>query len=587
MALLRRLRDPLGQDLAATASFVLLAGWVTSRLWRNPAHGLAANRMDQALFEWMLAHGARVVTEFVNPFVSYQMNVPDGVNLMANTSVLAISLPLAPVTLLFGPHVAFTVFLTAALIATAVSWYAVLSRHLVSSRFAAWIGALVAAFGPSMVSHANGHPNIVSQFVVPLIIWRVLRLRESGRWLRDGLVLGLLVVWQAFINLEILLMTAVGLGVFVVVAALLRPDYRRSVRSYAAGLGVAAVVAGCILAYPLYVLFFGPQAYHGLSANIRAYGADLASFFAFSRESVAGSIQPPRRLAQNPSEENAFFGLPLVVLVAAVVWWLRREAVVAALAVTGLLFAVLSLGPTIRLRGRNTGVPSPWALLDELPVLDSVVPTRWALAATPIVGLLLAIGCDRAARLTRENPAAKRPIRYVTATVLAMALLPIAPTALPTRRLAPTPEFITSGAWRQYADPDRSVVPLPLPASSYPDPLRWSAETGLDLRIPRGYFLGPNDDPAKPGDRRAIFSAPWRPTARFFDTIRRTGEIPEITPQRRAEAVEDLRYWRAAVVILAPGPRADAYRRAMTDLSGLQPTSIGGVWVWDVRPLVG
>lgn len=585
MASLRRLRSPLGPDIVAAASFVVLAFWVTGRLWRDPAHGLSANRSDQALFEWMLAHGARVVTDFVNPFVSYQMNVPDGVNLMANTSVLAVSLPLAPVTLAFGPRAAFAVFLTAALIATALSWYLVLSRHLVSSRFAAWIGALVAAFAPGMVSHANGHPNIVSQFVVPLIVWRVLRLREPGRWLRDGLILGLLVVWQAFINLESLLMTAVGLGVFVAVAALLRHDLRRHARSYAAGLSVAAGVAGVVLAYPLYVLFFGPQAYHGLSDSIRAYGADLASFFAFSRESVAGSLQPPRGLAQNPSEENAFFGLPLVVLVVAVVLWLRREAAVVALAVTGLLFAVLSLGPTVTVRGRDTGVPSLWALLDELPVLDSVVPTRWALAATPIVGLLLALGCDRALRLAREKPESARAVRRVLVTVLAMALIPLAPTPLPTQRLAPTPDFITSGAWRQYAEPDRSVVPLPLPASTYPDPLRWSAQTGLDLRIPRGYFLGPRNGSA--GDRSAIFSAPWRPTASFFDMIRRTGEVPEITPRRRAEAVEDLRYWRAAVVILAPGEHADAFRRAMTELTGLQPSFTGGVWLWDVRPLVG
>jgi hypothetical protein len=583
MASRRRLASRLGQDIGAVLCFVAVACWVTARLWRDTDQVLRANRMDQALFEWMLAHGARVVTEFVNPFFSHQMNVPDGVNLMANTSVLAVSIPLAPVTLAFGPQAAFKVFLTAGLIATAVSWYLVLSRHLVASRFAAWVGALFAAFAPSMVSHANGHPNIVAQFVVPLIIWRALRLREPGRWLRNGLILGLLIVWQAFINLEILLMTAVGLGVFVAVVALLRPNYRRHVGSFLAGLVVAAAVALLALAYPLHVLFFGPQAYHGLSDNIRAYGADVASFFAFSRESVTGSIQPPRGLAQNASEENAFFGLPLVVLVAAVVWWLRRQAVVVALAVTGLLFAVLSLGPTIRIRGRDTGIPSVWSLLDELPVLDSVVPTRWAMATTPVVAVLLALGCDHAARLARSDAA--RPVRYATGTLLAVALLPLAPTPLPTVRLAPTPEFVTSGEWRRYVEPDRSVVTLPMPASTYPDPLRWSARTGLDMPIARGYFLGPNDDPASGGS--AIFSAPWRPTARFFDTIRRTGEVPEITEQQRAEAIEDFRHWRAGAVVLGQVKHADAYRRAMTELTGISPTFTGGVWVWDVRPLVG
>ena len=87
----------------------------------------------------MLAHGARVLTDGVYPFFSDRMNYPDGVNMMANTSVLAVSLPMTPITLLFGPHVAFNVFLTLALAVTGISWYLVLSRMFVSSRLAAWV----------------------------------------------------------------------------------------------------------------------------------------------------------------------------------------------------------------------------------------------------------------------------------------------------------------------------------------------------------------------------------------------------------------------------------------------------------------
>ena len=70
-----------------------------------------------------------------------------------------------------------------------------------------------------MVSHANGHINFVAQFVVPFIVWQVLRLREPGRAVRGGVILGLLVVLQVFINEEILLFTALTLGVFVLAYA--------------------------------------------------------------------------------------------------------------------------------------------------------------------------------------------------------------------------------------------------------------------------------------------------------------------------------------------------------------------------------
>ncbi|MDG4794600.1 hypothetical protein [Micromonospora sp. WMMD1082] len=554
-------------------------------MWWNPSHGIRDNPTDMAQFEWMMAHGARVVTEFAYPFSSDRMNVPESVNLVANTSVLSVSLPMTPVTLLFGTRAAFLVFLTLGMIATAAAWYFVLSRVLIGSRGPAWLGATFCAYAPAMISHANAHPNIVSQFVVPLIIWRTVRLAEAGRWLRNGLLLALVIVWQAFLNLEILLMTAIGLAAVVVAVVIGRPALRARTRPFLAGLGVAAVVSAVLLAYPLYVQFFGPGAYHGLSWLIRGYSTDLASFFAYARESVAGDARSAAGLAKNPTEENAFFGWPLVILVLALVWWLRRNAVVIGLAGLGLLFAVLSLGREIRFNRRGTGIPGPWALLEDLPVLHSVVPTRWALAITPIIGLLLAYGAERVRELAARHPQRRSQIRFATVTVLAMALVPVLPTPLPTKRLEPTPEFVTSGAWRPYLTGGRSVVTLPLPDTDYAAPLRWSARTRLEMPIARGYFLGPDTRLGK--DRVALFTAPPRATSSFFGTIRRTGEVPPITERTRREAVADLRYWRAGVVILGPHERADALRTGMTGLTGIEPTYAGGVWVWDVRPLTG
>ncbi|MFE9203860.1 hypothetical protein [Micromonospora sp. NPDC007230] len=572
-------------DAAAVLSFVLLAFWVTARFWLNPAHGVRDNRTDQAQFEWMMAHGARVVTDFAYPFTSGRMNVPDGVNLMANTSVLSVSLPMTPITLLFGPRTSFLVFLTVGLLATGVAWYFVLSRVLIGARGPAWLGAGFCAFAPAMVSHANAHPNIVSQFVVPLIIWRTLRLTDPGRWLRNGVLLGLVIVWQAFLNLEILLMTAIGLGVVVVALALGRPHLRRSARTFWAGLGVAAAVAVVLLAYPLYVQFFGPGAYEGLSRLIRGYRTDLASFVAWSRESVAGDARTSARLVKNATEENAFFGWPLAVLVVALVWWLRRNVVVLGLAAVGVIFAAFSLGREVRFDGRDTGIPGPWAVLEKLPVLHSVVPTRWSLALTPIVGILLALGADHVRRVARRHPAARPQIRFATATVLTMALLPILPTPLPSVRLNPTPDFVKTGAWRPYVAGGHSVVTLPLPDTDYADPLRWSAETRLGMPLARGYFLYPDTRPD--GHRVALFSAPPRPTSSFFSTIRRTDGVPPISPADRMAALEDLRYWRAGAVILDPRLRqAGALREGMIALTGIQPVSTGGVWLWDVRPLV-
>jgi len=83
-----------------------------------------------------------------------------------------------------------------------------------------------------------------------------------------------------------------------------------------------------------------------------------------------------------------------------------------------------------------------------------------------------------------------------------------------------------------------------------------------------------------------MYDAPPRATAKFWDAIARTGKVPEVRPTDRTAARADLRYWRASVVVLTPGqPYADELRRATSDLLDTQPRWVGGVWVWDVRPL--
>ena len=497
--------------------------------------------------------------------------------MMANTSVLGISIPLAPLTVAIGPHATFNVFLTGALVATAASWYLVLSRPLRLARPAAWVGALFCAFAPGMISQANGHPNIVAQFLVPVIIWRTLKLREEGRWLRNGLLLAVPIVWQAFINLEILFMTAVGLLVFVAVVAALSRDARRAWRPFLAGLAVAGGVGLVVLAYPIWYHFRGPQAYLGLPDNVRNFGTDVAAYSAFARQSLAGDADVAKRLAQNPSEENAFFGWPVLVLAGLVVVACIRRAYVVGLLVAGLVLAAFSLGPKVKVNGELTDLPSVWGWVTDLPLLNAVVPTRWALATIPVVGLLLAIGLDRALEFAAPRPSAGIAIRIATAVVFAAALLPIVPTTLPSTSLEAAPGFVASGAWREYTADGRSIMFVPVVSSVAPDPLRWSAATRNDLRFTQGYFLGPNDT-----DGKATFTAPRRPTTTFLSLVRAKKPAP-VTPSLQAQAIEDLRFWRAGAVVLVPGDDAARYRAALTSLYGFAPREVGGVWVWDTR----
>jgi hypothetical protein len=578
----RWLRSP---HLLAVVMYVLTAGAVTERVWFYlDTYIMAGNQQDQGFFEWALANAVRVVTGPHNPFFTDQLNVPDGVNMIANTSAYGLTIPLIPITMLFGPHVSFAVMITVGLAATATAWYWFFAKHVVRSKLAAFVGGAFCGFAPGMISQANAHPNLVAQFVLPLILSRLLVLREPGRVLRNGVILGLLITYQAFLNEELLFVLAMAVGLFLIVWAANRwPEAKRSAPTFLRGLGVAALVSAVLLAYPIYMQFFGPQTYHGLSATARYFGADLLSYTSFSGTSLAGDPQAASRLAQNSAEQNSFFGWPLMAFSVLTVVLMWRRLAIRAATVVGVVFAVLSLGPVLLIhRVPHRGITTPYGILYHLPIFDSVITTRLALVVIPVIGMLLALWMDLALAY-RGTAETGRWLRLVAVGIVVAVLLPVAPTRLAVVARNPTPAFITKGDWRTYVTPGHTLVAVPLPSHiEAMDGMQWAASAGIGFAVPAGYFLGP--DPRKP-DRPGMFGPPARHTADLLAKVAKTGKVPTITSSDRARAVEDLRYWRAAVVVLAPRKNADPLRAATTDLLGFAPTWIDGAWVWDVRAL--
>ena len=567
---------PTRQDLIVFAVYAVGACYVLQRLIPDPRGRVQENVPDQTLFEWMLGWGSRVVTDQLFPFVTSRLNAPVGVNMMANTSVLGISLPLTPLTLLFGSAASYLIFSLVALAGTAAAWYYVLSRHVVRHRVAAAVGGGLAGFSPAMISHSYGHPNIAAQFLVPFIVWRTVKLCEPHRWLRNGLVLALLVMWQTFINEEVLLVAAVGLLVFVVSYVLMRPSVlRRGAWPFLAGGVLATVIAGAVLAYPLHVEFHGQQ--HGQGANTsgpRPYASDLLAFVGFSHDSLAGH-HTVLKLAQNVSEQSSFYGWPLLLVLLGGLVLMRRSRVYWSALIVALVLAALSLGGRINVNGRETNVPGPWTLLADLPIFRQVVPTRVAVALAPVLAVMLALALDRVLALTARNPF--HPLRLLGLGLVVASLVPIAPVPIAVRDRPPVPAFIASGTWQRYVDERHSMVGVPSASVGNLEAMRWAAISRVGYAIPGGYYLGPD----------GAFGAPARPTTSLLDLVAATGNVPKITDKEIADARTDLRFWRAAIVVIVPGSQTEAVKRTVTDLLDFEPTFVGGVWLWDVRGKLG
>ncbi|MFI7589958.1 hypothetical protein [Micromonospora sp. NPDC049359] len=572
-------------DLLVALVWVALAGWLTHGLWPDPGgRTLALNPEDQTLYEWFLAVDARALLGDFH-LLTDRLNAPDGVNLMANTTIIALGVLCAPVTLLFGAPTSFALLAAANLAGTALAWYLLFHRTMRVRRLAAALGGGLCGFGPGMVSQTNSHLHMTAQWLVPVIVWLVVRLlrasdpgegrgRPTGpdrrQMISSAAGLAVAVTAQVFIGEEVLFLSAVTLLVMAIAYALAdRNLARRALPGFAGGLAIAAGLAMLVLGYPLWFQFAGPQGVADGMFSPAYFSADLSSWWAVSPLSVAGSDEASR-LTTGPAEYNTFLGWPLLLVTAVCAIWAGRRRLVLACVAAALVMGALSLGPEVVLGGTRTALPGPYALLSGLPVVDGALPMRFGLALLPIVATVLALAVDRALASTG------RARRLVPLAVVA-ALLPIFPTPLPTAGRPALPEFVTGGHWRQCVEPGGVLVPVPLPTPKEPWPMRWAAAANAGFGLPEGFFIGPY---GRGGT--AAMGTFKQPTSALLADVARRGDQPAIGDEQRRQAAKDADFWGASCVALTDdAPHADSLRATLEQLYG-PATRIADAWIWRV-----
>ncbi|WP_369234359.1 dolichyl-phosphate beta-glucosyltransferase [Streptomyces sp. R21] len=571
---LLKIRSVRPADVLAATLFLLMAVALYSGRWAGPGHRyLPDSLQDQNQWEWFFAVTADNVRHLHNPLFTTLQGFPDGVNLMANTVMLGLSVPFAPITLLFGPAISLTLVMTLGLAATAAAWYWLIVKRVVRHRVAAFFGAALAAFAPPMVSHANAHPNFMILFMVPLIIDRALRLCAGTRVVRDGIVLGLMAAYQVFLGEEPLLLASMGMGLFALGYGVVRRDVaKESWRPLLNGLAIAGAVCLPLILLPLYWQFAGPQSYKSVLHGDNAGNSPLALLSFAERSLVAGNAETANALSLNPTEQNAFYGWPLAVFAFAVVIRLWEQALVKALAFTTLAAAVLSLGPRFRIPLTDAVLPGPWALLAHKPLFESVIEGRVAMICAPALGMLVAIAIERLGRVRGLGT------QYVGFVAVAAALIPLVPAPLKTVDRVDVPAFIADGTWQTYIGEGESLVPVPLPDPGNAEALHWQTAANLGFRLPGGYFNGPYGK-----DRIGIYGAAPRFTSNLLRDIRYTGRAPVIGKNWQAQAKRDFAFWKAGALVLAPGANDTLLRRSVDKLVGRPGKWVDGVWVWDLH----
>jgi hypothetical protein len=566
----RAVRSPaLGMLLV----FLALAVWHFRLTWAAPREATIGGHGDPWLFVWFLKWDQLAVARAHSPLLSHDLNVPAGVNLMWNTSVILPGVLLAGVTATLGPAFTYNLLVTLALPLSAWAAYLVFRRY-VTSQLAAGVGGLVYGFSPYMLAHAMGHLHLILAITPPLMLALVdeilVRQRASAVWL--GVALGALAAAQLLTAEELLASELLAATGALALLAVLYPRRVRTHAPYAArALGIAAVVGLLLVAWPLRVQFLGPEHPH-TPIQLRGVAVtDLANFVVPTRlqrftPSAAAAISD--HFTSNGSEWDGYLGLPLLLLLGGVTvrWWRRPLVRIASLLALGL--AIASLGPRLHVAGHISRIHLPWQAVQAIPVIDNVLPNRLMLYVFLLAGLLVAVFADVV--LGHRSP--RRVALGVVA--LTLALLPLLPRSpAPSTPLAVPPFFASRDVLRV---PPGSVV-LVAPFAHYPPtvaPMLWQAMSGMRFRMPEGYFVG--TDTAG----RAQFGPSATPLSRAMEAIQAGGPPPPTTPTVRAVLVGILRGWRVQNVLVGPMGHQSTMVGFFTALLGRRPTLVGGVLAW-------
>jgi hypothetical protein len=546
--------------------YSILAVAVFAGAWANPAGAWIGDNKDPKLFIWYLGWIPHQLSQGQNPLVTDYLSYPAGVNLMWNTSMIFPALVLWPVTALFGPVVAYNLLMTSAAVLSA--WLGFLAARRFVDR---WVVCLLAGFlygfSPGMMAQATGHPHAMIGLFPPIALilgYEILVLQRVRPALMGGLA-GLAAALQLLTGEEVLAATALIAALGVVLLAILhRRSAAAKVPHAIKAVGAALVSFTIVAAYPLFVQFFGPQRVYGDVQRPDVYVSDLLAFVVPNHVWLhnGATAEIVSHFTGNSTEDNAYVGLPLLVLFvwALVARW-RRPSIRWAGLLT-LAIALLSLGPHLHVYGQTTALWLPWNAVAWLPLMGNALPSRLMLVAFLGIGIVVGslwVGTTPATRMRRVG----------TPALLVAGLLAVVPAIPATSTQASVPTFFQPGAGVDTIPAGSVALITPFSSRQSTDAMYWQTVARYRFRMPEGDaftpgpYLGPH-----PSHIQASLDA--------LDQ----GLVVSVSPSERAQALRDLATFRVATIMVGPSAGRDAIVTYLTAVLGGPPAQSGGVDIW-------
>lgn len=540
-------------DAGVLAFYLVLAVAVFASVWVDPGGRWIGEAKDPRLFIWYLGYVPGHLPALLTP----DLNAPFGVNLMWNTSLIAPAVALWPVTAAFGPVVAYNALITVGVALSAWLAYLAAGRFVGGSGLRMFAGA-VYGFSPAVIAQATRHAHVAVALFPPiaLLIGHQILVRRRHPLLA-GVAAGAACFVQLLISEEMLALTALAVLGGLSLAAPWRSA--AAVRRLAVA-GAATVVTFAVLAaYPVWFQFLGPQRAFGSLQPQDVYVNDLLALAVPNFNAAGGGLASwlVDRFTGNSSEDNAYVGLPLLVLFAVAAWGGRHDRAIRWAAGLAVGLFVLSLGPHLHVAGYVSPVPLPWLLFGRLPLFESADPARIMLIGYLPLALAVARWADGR---TRSKPALAG---------LALALLLLVPTAPFPSTPAQVPAFFRPGGAAGRLPAGANVLVTPFSSKESTEAMYWQAVAGYRFRMPEGdaFTPGPTLGPRPSLLRQRL------------EALDRGSEVPPPADDRD-ELLRELLSLGVSTVVSGPSPGQARIVAYLSVILGRPPLALEGVEVW-------
>jgi len=434
---------------------------------------------DVSLYVWSMAWCPYALLHGLDIFHSNLIWAPTGYNMAWTTFAPGIALLASPVTLVFGPVVAYGLTCLTIPALSALACF-VLCRHITRDFWSGFLGGYIFGFSTYEIVQIICHLAITPIFIVPLALYLVLRKIEGT--ISNRLFVALLTVLLALqfsFSLEVLLtMTVFAVVPWLLALRACTPETRKKLLGLVPLIAISYVLMTVVMSPYLFALFGTAHAPRAFGGPI-FFSVDLWNFvLPTSMTLIHGWGEAiVNNFSANLLENDGYLGVPLLIIIC---WFIKEhfETSYGYILIFSLLFiTVAALGPGLLIAGKMIG-PMPWIAMIFLPLIKYAIPLRFMMYDFLVIAIMVAYW------FAKENTKA-HPAKIA---LIACAILTLLPNFLATyfwKSELDLPEFFKSGIYKQYIAKGDNV--LILPYADQTNCLIWQPQTDMYFKIAGGY----------------------------------------------------------------------------------------------------